>query len=461
MTSMKKKTVWAPTLLSLFVLFSTAPLDAQVRPAESGGQILPEPVRDSDFYNNSDPRPAKVELGRLLFFDKILSGNMNTSCATCHHSLTDTGDGLSLPIGEGARGLGMNRDTGSGDDAVHERVPRNAPPVFNLGAKEFRRMFHDGRVEVDASQPSGFRSPAGDDLPLTLENVLAVQAMFPVTSGTEMAGQGTENDVAILAAAGDLPGVWELLAARLRANETYVELFQMAFDDVESASDITYAHAANAIAAFESKAWRSDRSAFDRFLRGEHDAMSKEAWRGMRLFYDEAGCSSCHSGKFQTDHEFHALAMPQIGPGKGDGASGMEDFGRERVTGDPADRYTFRTPSLRNVAMTGPWGHDGAYDDLRTMVRHMVSPVAGLLSYDPDQAVLPYREDLSDIDFLILEDEAVTNAIADACELDPTPLTETEIDELMNFMWALSDPLSVDLRKDVPAAVPSGLPLAE
>ena len=123
------------------------------------GLALPEAPDDSAYNDNGAPDPAKVELGAQLFFDKILSGNVNISCATCHHALTDTGDGLSLPVGEGGRGLGVTRDTGAGLDAVHERVPRNAPPVFNLGAREFTRLFHDGRVEPDVSQPSGFRSP--------------------------------------------------------------------------------------------------------------------------------------------------------------------------------------------------------------------------------------------------------------------------------------------------------------
>ena len=174
---------------------------------------LPKSVRDRDYYDNGRPDPLKVELGRLLFFDKLLSGNKNISCASCHHSLTDTGDGLSLPVGEGGRGLGMTRDTGSGLDSIHERVPRNAPPVFNLGAREFHRMFHDGRLEVDPSQPSGFIGiPLAMIFPEGLDNVLAAQAMFPVTSPTEMAGQGNENEISEAAALGDLPLLWERLA---------------------------------------------------------------------------------------------------------------------------------------------------------------------------------------------------------------------------------------------------------
>ncbi len=406
----------------------------------------------------------KVQLGKKLFFDKLLSGNLNISCATCHHALTDTGDGLSLPIGEGARGLGVTRDTGSGPDAVHERVPRNAPPVFNLGAAEFVRMFHDGRVQEDPSQPTGFATPAGTSLPDGLDSVLAAQAMFPVTSATEMAGQVGENSIADAAAAGNLAGpggVWEQLAQRLQATPGYVDMFVATYDDVNSAADITYVHAANAIAAFEAAAWRGTNSPFDRFLGGDKKAMSKAARKGMKLFYGKANCASCHSGPFQTDHEFHAIAMPQIGPGKGDGPDGHDDYGRERVTGDITDRFRFRTPTLRNVALTGPWGHGGAYNTLEAIVRHHLDPVNALYNYDRSQAVLPSRPDLDAEDFVVMDDPVRVDAIAAANELAPVDLDAEEVAALIDFLHALTDPASVDLRGDVPANLPSGLTLAE
>jgi cytochrome c peroxidase len=422
---------------------------------------LPRAVKNTDYYDNGQPDPLKVELGKLLFHDKILSGNRNISCATCHHALTDTGDGLSLPVGEGGRGLGVTRTTGSKGNAIHERVPRNAPHVFNLGAKQFKKMFHDGRVQADSSEPSGFRSPAGRDLPRGLDNVLAAQAMFPVTSPAEMAGQSGENNIARAAGAGDVAEVWRLLAARLGRISGYVELFAAVYDDVEIATDISYVHAANAIAAFEAFAWRADGSPFDRYLRGEKGAMSAKARQGMKLFYGKAGCSECHSGKFQTDHRFHAIAMPQIGPGKGNGAGGHEDFGRENVTLNESHRYKFRTPSLRNVALTGPWGHDGAYNTLRAVVEHNLDPVNSLQQYDPSQTVMPSRPDLDAVDFEVLNDSTVMTAIADACELEAVTLSENQIDQLIDFLDALTDPASVDLRVDVPSSVPSGLTLAE
>lgn len=442
-------------LLGAVILAGTAPPGAAT--------MLPQLVTDQDYREDGTPDPAKVELGRVLMFDKILSGNKNISCATCHHPFAATSDGLSLPVGEGGRGLSTARDLGVFSIPAFERVPRNSPALFNLGAHEFSIMFHDGRVEVDPTQLSGFISPAGDRLPPGLDSVLAAQAMFPVTSATEMAGQAGENPIADAAARDDLEGIWDRLARRLRRIPAYVELFKDAFpDQITSRSDITYVHAANAIAAFEEAAWRADDSPFDRFLRGDRRAMSDSAERGMRLFYGSAGCSGCHAGKFQTDQRFHAIAMPQIGPGKGDGMTAREDFGRGRETGDPADDYKFRTPSLRNVVLTGPWGHSGAYASLDAVMRHHLDPVASLFAYNPSQAVLPSRDDLDAIDLELIEtDPAAIQAIADTNELMPMTLSDKSLEDIIAFLHALTDFGSLDLRHDLPPVVPSGLTIAD
>lgn len=435
-------------------------LEEALNPSPEG---VPQPLTDEDFHPRNE---AAEELGRLLFFDKILSGNMNISCATCHHPLTDTGDGLSLPVGEGGKGLGMTRNTGDGADAIHERVPRNAPALFNLGAKQFTVMFHDGRLEVDPSQPSGFISPAGDDLPMGLDNALAAQAMFPVTSAAEMAGQPGENPVADAAAAGNLAGpggVWEQLALRIQAFPEYVNMFIGAFDDVEEANDITFVHVANALSAYQAGVFRADDSRFDRWLRGEKRALSRQELTGMRIFYSSGRCSECHSGPLQTDMQFHAIGMPQIGPGKGDNLpgfnDGLDDFGRGRETGDPADMFRFRTPSLRNVAVTGPWGHSGAYNTLEAVVRHHLDPAGAMANYDQSQVALPSRPDLDALDFVCINTPERAQAIMDAVEIEPVALSEQKIKDLIAFLHALTDPASLDMRHDVPAKVPSGLPM--
>ncbi|MHC5115058.1 MAG: cytochrome-c peroxidase [Planctomycetota bacterium] len=296
--------------------------------------------------------------------------------------------------------------------------------------------------------------------------MLAAQAMFPVTSGTEMAGQDGENPIGTAAHAGNLAGpggVWEQLAVRLRGIPEYVGMFIDAFDEIDVAEDIEYKHAANAIAAWEAAAFRADNSPYDRYLAGDVKAMSQRARRGMNLFYGAANCGSCHTGRFQTSHDFAAVAMPQIGPGKGDNmpgfSDGLDDFGRERVTGDPADRFRFRVLSLRNVALTGPWGHGGAYNTLEAIVRHMLNPIAGLNTYDTSQAALPSRPDLDAIDFECYDNPARRSALAQANELDSVSLSEQQVKDLVDFLHALTDPASIDLRHEIPASVPSGLPM--
>ena len=84
----------------------------------------------------------------MLFYDKILSGNRNISCGTCHHHDLGGGDGLSLGIGEGGQGLGPARRAESAADRIRKRIPRNAPALWNLGAGEITTLFHDGRLEL-------------------------------------------------------------------------------------------------------------------------------------------------------------------------------------------------------------------------------------------------------------------------------------------------------------------------
>jgi cytochrome c peroxidase len=279
-----------------------------------------------------------------------------------------------------------------------------------------------------------------------------------------MAGQPGENQQADLAAAGDLPALWEHIASKLRTIPEYVDRFTTVYGDhptmpVARAADITYVHAANAIAAFEAVRWRADSSPFDRYLWGDLAALSARQQRGMLLFYGEAGCSDCHSGTFQTDHEFHSVGLPQIGPGKGDGFDGHDDYGRERVTLNTAERFRFRTPTLRNVEVTGPWGHDGAYNTLRAMVEHHLDPLGASASYDRNQAVLPPHPELSPLDFVVLDDPLRRAAIEDSCEVEPKSLDAFDLDCLIDFLTALTDHSSLDLRNDVPFEVPSGLPV--
>lgn len=396
---------------------------------------------------------AQVRLGQLLFYDPILSGSGEVSCATCHHPRFGTSDGLSLGLGDGATGLGPERMIDP-DNLPEERVPRNAPALFNLGAAEFTRMFHDGRLEGDPDRPGGIRTPLGEDMALGFASVLSAQSMFPVLAPDEMAGHYGESDVSRAVRMGLLSsegGAWDIISARIESIPPY----RAAFDAILGhGAAIHFTDISDAIAAFIAHEWRADDSAFDRHLRGEAP-LTGPALAGMELFYGEAGCSTCHAGQFQTDHAFHAIAMPQIGPGKkGRFETHYRDTGRLRVTGRAEDVYRFRTPSLRNVTLTAPYGHDGAYATLEDVVRHHLDPIAALRGYDPARAVLPDLAGAEDLH--ALQDPAETDAIAAANELAPVTLSDAQVAELMAFLAALTDDVS---RLGVPPTVPSGLPV--
>lgn len=458
-----------PTL-SLFTM--TLILSTSLFCSASIAGELPEPARDEDFRTHSD---ALVALGQSLFFDKLLSGNKNISCATCHHPVTATVDGLSTNIGTGGRGLSVLRDAGSDlagpvlDIDPLSRGSRNMTPLFNLGHNSFTKLFWDGRLQANEKHPSRFDNPAeppgepGSIFPDDFDNIMGAVSILAITDTQEMTGELTiDNELRVALDADGNPGLWEAVVDRIVAVPAYVTDFIVAFDDVDDDEDITITHVGTAIGAFQDIAFRSDNSPFDRFLRGDKKAMSNAAEKGMKLFYGKAKCSTCHSGVFQTDNDFHAIGMPQIGPGF-DFPDG--DFGRGNVAtfpeivGNPADDYKFRTPNLRNVYLTGPWGHDGAFNSLEAVVRHHLDPEDSLDNYDITQIVMPPRTDLNDIDD---DDYPGENAVIKAAiDIDSKNLSDKEVNQILDFLQALTDPSAQDLRKTVPKSVNSGLPLAE
>jgi len=434
-----------PLALCLLSLLAMGPAIAET--------ALPAPVTDADYIATD---PDQVALGRLLFWDPVLSGNRNISCGTCHHPRFGTSDGVSLSLGEGGIGLGPKRRADP-KNSPEQRIPRNSPALFNLGAREFTVLFHDGRIEVDPDKPGGLRTPLGEDMARGFANLLSAQTMFPVLSQDEMAGHYGENEISSAVRQGRITGeggAWDLIARRVAALPDYPPLFEAAFPDVTAGAPITFVHISDAIAAFVAWEWRSDDSAFDRFLRGKADLTEAQS-AGMRLFYGEAGCAECHSGPFQTDHGFHSMGAPQIGPGK---AARFEtharDDGRFRVTGQESDRYAFRTPSLRNVLHTAPYGHAGAQSDLRRFLDHHIAPRAS--RYGIDEARLPPLAGAEDL--RAWSDPKEREAILAAAKGAPA-LSDQELDAILAFLGSLSDPTALQGRLGIPDAVPSGLPV--
>jgi cytochrome c peroxidase len=400
--------------------------------------------------NPPPPPEALVRLGEALFWDPEISGNRDTTCATCHHPMLATGDNLSVPIGTGGFGLGEQRQMGT----ARELVARNAPPVFNLGYTEWTVFFWDGRVF--GVPETGFHSPASDRLPEGLDNLLAAQAMFPVTSRDEMRGNrgdrdifGAPNELAMIPDY-TVSQVWKALMVRLLAIPEYVELFHAAYPGIP-VDELGFQHAANAMSAYQSVVFTFEDSPFDRYLRGDTSALSEQAKQGAALFYGEAGCASCHSGPLLTDQQFYNLAVPQIGPGKG--REQPLDLGRARETGQACDRYAFRTPPLRNVAISGPWMHNGAFTNLEAAVRHHFAPLDGLQNYDPAQLA----ENLEDT---CQEQPEVLAGIMKTYRPIPgdgLQLAEIDVQALLAFLEALTSPSALNLDHTIPASVPSGL----
>lgn len=397
--------------------------------------------------------PALVRLGEALFWDPILSGNRDTACATCHHPELGSGDNLSVSIGTNGFGLGESREFGS----ARELIPRNATPIYNLGYEEWSVLFWDGRVSLEAD--GAFHSPASDRLPDGLDSVLAAQAMFPVTSRDEMRGYrgevdifGNRNEIADIV---DYKSrlVWGALMKRLLGIPEYVELFNAAYPSIPS-EELGFQQAANALAAYEISAFTFEDSPYDRYLLGDLTALSEKEKAGALLFYGKAGCSTCHSSGLLTDQKFHNIAVPQIGDGKG--REQPFDLGRARETGNDCDRYAFRTPPLRNVAISGPWMHNGAFISLEAAVKHHFDPKSGLQNYDPGQLSELLADTCQDQPETIA---AILNWYNASNASDGVILSDEEFDQLIVFLEALTSPSASDLGHIIPASVPSGLPV--
>ena len=390
-------------------------------------------------------RPTLVRLGRMLAFDKILSGNRDISCMTCHLPELGTGDARSLSIGQGATGLGLDR--------IHPQgafIPRNAPSLFNLHA--LNSLFWDGRVSVDAS--GSFHTPAGAQVTNAMASVFefgpaSALPLFPVLSREEMRAFGSSNELSAIPDT-DRPAIWQALMARLGAIPEYRTLFEEAYPGTPFAN-MTFAHASNAIGGFILSELTFNETPWDNFLRGADKAMTDAQLQGAQTFLS-IRCSLCHTGAAFTDNQFHNVAVAQVGPGQGDGVSGHDDFGRMRVTGLSTDQYRFRTTPLRNVGLTGPYGHDGSIMGLREFIEHYSESHLKLMNFNPSTLEPLLRNTLvaNATDILLSRDPI----------LDGVVLPSDIVDQLMDFMSALDDPKAKNLAQRItPPRVPSGLPV--
>lgn len=386
-------------------------------------------------------RPSLVRLGQALAFDKVLSGNRDISCMTCHLPSLATGDGRSLSIGQGASGFGSDRR-----HPQNVFIPRNAPPLFNLGA--MRHLFWDGRIQRSAL--GMIDTPAGDQVTAAMQRTfefgpVSAIGMFPVTNRAEMRAD-KKNELADVSDA-DNPRIWAGLMQRLGAIPEYREMFETAYPG-EPFAQMTFAHASNAIAGFFVDQLTFADTPWDRFLGGHDAALSPKQLQGAQTFLS-LKCSICHNGSTFSDEQFHNVAVAQIGPGKGNGPSGRDDFGRMNVTGLASDQYLFRTTPLRNVEITGPYGHDGSILSLRGFVEHYSESDKKLRAFDPSPLEPLLRGTLlPNADAVLATRDTLLNGVV---------LTEELVGQLMAYMSALTDPAARTLGRVTPKRVPSGL----
>jgi cytochrome c peroxidase len=395
-----------------------------------------------------------ADLGRLAFHDSLLGLADDNSCAGCHAAPAGFGDTQSIAIG-------VENNNVVGPDRAGPRNQRRAPTVINNAF--FPALMWNSRFAALSGDPfdnsAGFQFPAPEGFSLSgLPHLLTAQAFIPVTERPEMAGfhpglPGT-ND-----------GIRDAVVARLNAAPEYRKLFGQLFPEVKQGAPVTYEMLARAIAEFEFTLVFAD-APVDRFARGQKNAMTDDEKRGALLFFGSAGCVSCHavsgqSNEMFSDFQMHVAGIPQIAPLVGnvafDGPGANEDFGLEQVTGNPADRYAFRTSPLRNLALQPTFFHNGAFTNLEDAVRYHLDAPGSAPAYNPSAAGLD--ADLQGPPGPI----APVLARLDPRLATPVALSGEEFKHLVAFLrTGLQDPRATphNLRKLIPKKLPSGRPVA-
>lgn len=394
-----------------------------------------------------------AELGRLAFHDSLLGLNDDNSCAGCHAAQFGFGDSQSIAIG-----VANNNIVGPARSGP--RNQRRTPTLLNNVF--FPALMWNSRFNSVSGDPfdnsGGFQFPLPEGFSLSaLPHLLTAQAFIPPTEKPEMAGfhpslPGT-ND-----------GIRAAVVERLNANTAYRKLFAQNFREVKSGASITYEMLARAIAEFEFTLVFAD-APIDKFARGQKNAMTEDEKRGALIFFGPANCVSCHAVSGQSNEMFsdfrqHVAGIPQISPAVGnvtfDGPGANEDFGLEQVTGNPNDRYAFRTSPLRNVAVQPAFFHNGSFTRLEDAVRYHLDAVGSGPGYNP--LVAGVAADLQGPTGPI----APVLARIDPALATPVRLSHEEFRQLVAFLrTGLFDPKANahELRKLIPTQVPSGRPV--
>ena len=262
----------------------------------------------------------KIELGRLLFYDPILSGKKDIACATCHHPEFMYAENPEISVGVNGKGIGENRKFNAPNDIPFTK--RNSQSLLNVG---FNGIDPEGKYSPE-------KAPMFWDL---RAEGLESQAFFPLKSFEEMRGHAYDESQTA-----------KVIEKRITAIPAYRKLFNKAFPD---SSQINIKLITQALATFQ-RSLTACNSRFDQYMRGNKSKLSGREIEGMNLFI-QTGCARCHSGPMLSDFKVHVMGIPD------NEKLTVSDSGYQQT-------YAFRTPSLRNLRFTRPYMHSGKFKTL-------------------------------------------------------------------------------------------------
>jgi len=426
--------------------------------------------------------PERADLGRMLFFDKILGLHDDNSCAGCHAPAFGFGDSQRMAIGvQNNDVVGPNRQ----GPRNQRRSPLVANTIFYPALMWTPRFVALSGDPFDGSL--GFKFPPPENVVTGVPTLLSAQGSLPSTELVEMAGFNGitanpgpfgprhfqfDDGLGQTLPPPDGTGVHNFpiqaaVNARLNAVPDYLDRFGAVFNGGVPLppGGITIDMRRLAIAEFQAGLTAAN-APLDRFARGETGAMTRGQKRGALVFFGKGRCVSCHAvagaaNEMFSDFRPHRIGGPQVAPAFGvgtgnvifDGPGENEDFGFQQTEGDPALRYTFRTAPLRNLKVSPGFFHNGAFGTLEAAIAHHLDVEASLLNYDPAANELP--ADLSPG-----PSEGILAAGIDPLLRHPTRLTEQEFRGLVEFVRdGLFDPRVLDFCVQLPDAVPSGMGL--
>ncbi|MBV7269750.1 cytochrome-c peroxidase [Winogradskyella luteola] len=379
-----------------------------IQPLETDYLSIPSDI-------NNPITEAKVQLGKLLYHETMIALNPNAdagmytySCASCHHADAGFQSGLKQGIGDGGLGFGTH-----GEGRIKNP------------------MYTDADLDV---QP--IRTPT--TLNVAFQKVMLWNGQFGALGPNEGTGSqwtaGTPKETNNLGFEGvEIQAIAGLDVHRLQINaddiinSSYKNLFDTAFSEMAESERYTKLNAALAIAAYE-RTLLPNQSPFQKWLRGDADAMEQEEVAGAKLFFDKAQCYTCHSGPGLNGMDFHALGMNDLEGADVFNAVDMATRkGRGGFTGNPEDDFKFKTPQLYNLKDVQFFGHGGSFQTIKDVIEYKNTAVA-------ENGMVPQNQ-LSSL-FVELN------------------LTETEIDQLTVFLEkSLYDN---NLSRYVPESIPSG-----